>query len=93
MTNLNTELPPRLAVDPKNEKPFHAVKQYIDAANHPVLLVAESAGRRETLKDALRATLGEIPNVENFAEFQKSLHAIAITSAPLRAWLGIKRQH
>ncbi len=58
VTNLNTELPPRLAVDPKNEKPFHAVKQYIDAANHPVLLVAESAGRRETLKDALRATLG-----------------------------------
>ncbi|SJX22881.1 Transcription-repair-coupling factor [Acinetobacter johnsonii] len=90
VTNLNTELPPRLAVDPKNEKPFHAVKQYIDAANHPVLLVAESAGRRETLKDALRATLGEIPNVENFAEFQKSLHAIAITSAPLERGLVLK---
>ncbi len=90
MTNLNTELPPRLAVDPKNEKPFHAVKQYIDAANHPVLLVAESAGRRETLKDALRATLGEIPNVENFAEFQKCLHAIAITSAPLERGLVLK---
>lgn len=90
VTNLNTELPPRLAVDPKHEKPFHAVKQYIDAANHPVLLVAESAGRRETLKDALRATLGEIPNVENFAEFQKSLHAIAITSAPLERGLVLK---
>ncbi|KAK0352939.1 hypothetical protein LTR94_018784 [Friedmanniomyces endolithicus] len=88
--NLNTALPPRLAVDPKNEKPFHAVKQYIDAANHPVLLVAESAGRRETLKDALRATLGEIPNVENFAEFQKSLYAIAITSAPLERGLVLK---
>jgi transcription-repair coupling factor (superfamily II helicase) len=37
VTNLNTELPPRLAVDPKNEKPFHAVKQYIDAAKHPVI--------------------------------------------------------
>ena len=90
MINLNTALPPRLAVDPKNEKPFHAVKQYIDAAHHPVLLVAESAGRRETLKDALRATLGEIPNVENFAEFQKSLHAIAITSAPLERGLVLK---
>ncbi|MFN3290187.1 MAG: transcription-repair coupling factor [Acinetobacter sp.] len=90
VTNLNTELPPRLAVDPKHEKPFHAVKQYTDAANHPVLLVAESAGRRETLKDALRATLGEIPNVENFAEFQKSLHAIAITSAPLERGLVLK---
>ncbi|TCH63129.1 transcription-repair coupling factor [Acinetobacter sp. ANC 4862] len=87
--NLNTELPPRLPVDPKQEKPFSAVKKYIDAANHPVLLVAESAGRRETLKDALRPTLGDIPNVENFAEFRKSLHAIAITSAPLDRGLVI----
>jgi len=87
--NLNTELPPRLPVDPKQEKPFSAVKKYIDAANHPVLLVAESAGRRETLKDALRAALGDIPNVENFAEFRKSLHAIAITSAPLDRGLVI----
>ena len=87
--NLNTELPPRLPVDPKQEKPFSAVKKYIDAANHPVLLVAESAGRRETLKDALRAALGDIPNVENFADFRKSLHAIAITSAPLDRGLVI----
>ncbi len=50
--NLDTQLPPRLPVDPKHEKPFHEVKQYIDQANHPVLLVAESAGRRESLKDA-----------------------------------------
>ena len=87
--NLNTELPPRLPVDPKQEKPFSAVKKYIDAANHPVLLVAESAGRRETLKDALRPALGDIPNVDNFAEFRKSLHAIAITSAPLDRGLVI----
>ena len=87
--NLNTEIPPRLPVDPKQEKPFSAVKKYIDAANHPVLLVAESAGRRETLKDALRPALGDIPSVENFAEFRKSLHAIAITSAPLDRGLVI----
>jgi len=87
--NLDTELPPRLPVDPKQEKPFSAVKKYIDAANHPVLLVAESAGRRETLKDALRPALGDIPNVEDFADFRKSLHAIAITSAPLDRGLVI----
>ena len=52
-------------------------------------MVAESAGRRETLKDALRPTLGDIPNVENFADFRKSLHAIAITSAPLDRGLVI----
>ncbi|WP_180049674.1 transcription-repair coupling factor [Acinetobacter sp. YH12144] len=81
--NLAAEIPPRLPVDPKREKPFSAVKQYIDAANYPVLLVAESAGRRETLKDALRPSLGDIPTVESFNDFMHSMHAIAITNAPL----------
>ncbi|MFV5404732.1 transcription-repair coupling factor [Acinetobacter sp. 228] len=85
--NLDTQLPPRLPVDPKREKPFHEVKKYIDQANHPVLLVAESAGRRESLKDALRPSLGDIPTVENFDSFVKSLHAIAITNAPLERGL------
>lgn len=90
--NFNMETPPRLPVDPKQEKPFSAVKKYIDAANHPVLLVAESAGRRETLKDALRPALGDIPNVENYAQFTSSLHAIVITSAPLDRGLVIPDQ-
>lgn len=85
--NLDTQLPPRLPVDPKREKPFHEIKKYIDQANHPVLLVAESAGRRESLKDALRPSLGAIPTVENFDSFIQSLYAIAITNAPLERGL------
>ncbi|CAM4337458.1 transcription-repair coupling factor [Acinetobacter pragensis] len=85
--NVNAELPPRLPVDPKREKPFAEVKRYIDQANHPVLLVAESAGRRETLKDALRPALGDIPYVANFNDFVASLHAVAITNAPLERGL------
>ncbi|HBR92068.1 MAG TPA: transcription-repair coupling factor [Acinetobacter nosocomialis] len=68
------------------------VKKYIDEANHPVLLVAESAGRRESLKDALRSSLGEIPNVENFEQFKTSQFAIAITNAPLDRGLLITDQ-
>ncbi|WP_224991803.1 transcription-repair coupling factor [Acinetobacter pittii] len=81
--NLKVEQPPKLAVDPKKEKPFAVVKKYIDEANHPVLLVAESAGRRESLRDGLRASLGDIPSVDSFEQFQKSQFAIAITNAPL----------
>lgn len=90
--NLKTEQPPKLPVDPKKEKPFSAVKKYIDEANHPVLLVAESAGRRESLKDALRSSLGEISNVENFEQFKTSQFAIAITNAPLDRGLLITDQ-
>ncbi|MEX7656142.1 hypothetical protein, partial [Pseudomonas aeruginosa] len=57
--NLDTLTPPKLPVDAKKEHPFESVKQYIDESNHPVLLVAESAGRRESLKDSLRSSLGE----------------------------------
>lgn len=85
--NIRAEAPPRLPVDPKREKPFTEVKNYIDHASHPVLLVAESAGRRETLKDALRPALGDIPYVANFKEFIDSLHVVAITNAPLERGL------
>ncbi|WPP56905.1 transcription-repair coupling factor [Acinetobacter pittii] len=81
--NLKVEQPPKLPVDPKKDKPFAVVKKYIDEANHPVLLVAESAGRREGLRDGLRASLGDIPSVDSFEQFQKSQFAIAITNAPL----------
>ena len=49
--------------------------------------MAESAGRRESLKDALRPSLGDIPTVENFDSFVQSLYAIAITNAPLERGL------
>ncbi|MGL5404893.1 MAG: transcription-repair coupling factor, partial [Acinetobacter sp.] len=86
------EQPPKLAVDPKKEQPFEAVKHYIDQVKHPVLLVAESAGRRETLKDALRSVLGEIQNVESFVQFQKDKLQVAITSAPLDRGLVLSNQ-
>ena len=90
--NLAAEQPPKLAVDPKKQQPFEAVKHYVDQTKHPVLLVAESAGRRETLKDALRAVLGEIQTVESFAQFQKDQLQVAITSAPLDRGLLLTNQ-
>ena len=90
--NLAAEQPPKLAVDPKKQQPFEAVKHYVDQAKHPVLLVAESAGRRETLKDALRAVLGEIQTVDSFAQFQKDQLQVAITSAPLDRGLLLTNQ-
>ncbi|MEN8549460.1 transcription-repair coupling factor [Acinetobacter soli] len=90
--NLPTAEPVRLPVDPKKQQPFEVVKNYIDSAGHPVLLVAESAGRRETLKDALRPSLGDIPTIDSFEDFLKQQHPISITSAPLDRGLVIVDQ-
>ncbi|WP_288387100.1 transcription-repair coupling factor [uncultured Acinetobacter sp.] len=90
--NLPTAEPVRLPVDPKKQQPFEVVKNYIDSAGHPVLLVAESAGRRETLKDALRPSLGDIPTIDSFQDFLKQQHPISITNAPLDRGLVIVDQ-
>ena len=92
VVNVKVEIPPRLAVEPKQEQPFNAVKKYIDAANYPVLLVAESAGRRESLKDSLRLSLGEIPVVNDYQQFIQQQYSIAITHAPLERGLQITGQ-
>ena len=92
VVNLPFEAPAQLAVDPKQQQPFATVKKYIDAATYPILLVAESAGRRESLKDALRASLGEIPSVESFAQFTQSKYSIAITHAVLDRGLVVRDQ-
>ncbi len=90
--NLPVSQPVKLAVDPKKEHPFEVVTKYINEVNHPVLLVAESAGRRESLKDALRPSLGDIPNVEGFDDFVKQQYTIAITNAPLDRGLVLSSQ-
>ena len=90
--NLAVSEPPKLPVDMKQAQPFDAVKRYIDAAPCPVLLVAESAGRRESLKDALRSTLGEIPNVDSFSAFLNSGYSVAITHAVLERGLVVDDQ-
>jgi transcription-repair coupling factor (superfamily II helicase) len=87
--NLATDAPPKLPVDAKLERPFIQVKHYVDAVSYPVLLVAESAGRRETLKDALRSSFGDIPQVDSFQQFLKEQYSIAITNAPLDRGLVI----
>ncbi len=92
VVNFDTLTPPQLPVDAKSEHPFHKVKQYVDAAHYPVLFVAESAGRRETLKDALRPSLGDIPQVESFEQFIQSQYSVAITNAPLDRGLVIADQ-
>lgn len=90
--HLKTEIPPKLAVDVKQERPFEHLENYIRDFKAPVLLVAESAGRRESLKDSLRTGLGSIPTVDSFDDFLAKNVPIAITNAPLDRGLVIPTQ-
>jgi transcription-repair coupling factor (superfamily II helicase) len=88
--NLNLVSPPALPVDHKLSDPFMQLKQFVAQQAVPTLIVAESAGRRETLKDALKIT--QLPVVESFQDFVQGRYALAISDAPLERGLWLDQQ-
>ncbi|WP_067585478.1 transcription-repair coupling factor [Endozoicomonas ascidiicola] len=76
--NLDRESLPELTLNARTDEPLSQLKALIDDVDH-VLLVAESAGRREVLLELL-AQSQIVPNAcESFTEFQQSLPKLAIS--------------
>jgi transcription-repair coupling factor (superfamily II helicase) len=72
------------------EEPLSRLKQHADNTPHRLLLLAESAGRRESLLDFLRASHLTLPAFDSLAEFQGSSEKLGIATAALAggfAWI------
>ncbi|MBF7687181.1 transcription-repair coupling factor [Acinetobacter rathckeae] len=89
VVNLTAQPPKKLAVDIKKQQPFAELSQFIVSQIAKVLVVAETAGRRESLKDALRPHLGEIKQTQSYHDFIKNKTKLAITHAPLDRGLDV----
>lgn len=76
---------PDLSVVRGAEDPLARFKQYAQASPHRVLVLAESAGRRESLLDFLRASHLTLPAFESLAEFQASNEKLGIATAAVAA--------
>ena len=79
---------PDLSVDRKGQDPLHRLEAHLarlrnETGGARLLLVAESAGRRESLLELLRDHRLEPPAVDSLAAFLASDHRYAITTAPL----------
>ncbi len=72
-----------LAVERGGPEPLRNLQRHIDATVHRVLIVAESAGRRETLLELLRDNRIEPPSVASLAEFLASDERCAFGVAAL----------
>ena len=72
-----------LGVDRGGPEPLKNLQNHIAATPHRVLIVAESAGRRETLLELLRDNRIEPPSVASLAEFLAGTQRCAIGVAPL----------
>ncbi len=79
---------PDLTVERGGQDPLRKLEQHIsrtDTAQGRVLVVAESAGRRESLMELLRDHRISLPSVDSLQAFVSSDHRHAITAAPLAA--------
>ncbi len=75
--------PPNLASDHHTESPTGNLVRFLGEHGGPLLLCAESAGRREILLESLREYQLTPPEVANWREFIDSGLDFAIATAPL----------
>lgn len=81
---------PDLSVVRGAEEPLARLQQYLASTGERVLVLAESAGRRESLLDFLRASHVSPPAFDSLAEFQGSEEKLGIATAAVAAgfrWL------
>jgi transcription-repair coupling factor (superfamily II helicase) len=89
--NVAANVPPKLPIDYRASDALLALKEFITNFNGRILIVAESAGRRESLKDLFKPILRDLTLCENLQEFLQGSHQVAIAVAPLERgiWLDI----
>jgi transcription-repair coupling factor (superfamily II helicase) len=75
--------PPSLSSDHHSESPTDNLVRFLSEHRAPVLLCAESAGRRELLLESLREHQFEPPVVADWRDFMASGVNFAIATAPL----------
>ena len=74
---------PDLSVDRGAPEPLKKLQDHLAATKHRVLIMAESAGRRESLLELLRDHRIDLPSVASLEEFNAGNERHAIAVAPL----------
>ena len=83
VVNLDTRVPPRLAIDPRADRPMGAFEDFLGAFGGRTLVVASSTGRREALLDQIVGNRLSAATVETWQAFLDSERDVCITAAPL----------
>ena len=74
---------PDLSSERGAQEPLRKLQDHVRKATQRVLVVAESAGRRESLLELLRDHQIDLPSVDSLQAFADSSHAKAMVVAPL----------
>ncbi|MFZ8964473.1 MAG: transcription-repair coupling factor [Steroidobacteraceae bacterium] len=76
--NSGSTVPPALRIDPRSEDPAGALRHFLAGFAGPVLLVADSAGRRETILELLRGQQLDPRPVQGWSEFLAAKVPLAV---------------
>ena len=87
--NLDARPLPPLALHAKAEEPAAALRRFLDGHRGRTLFVAETAGRREALRDTLRDQRLNPSPVEDWEDFLGSDARLCITTAPIESGLWL----
>jgi transcription-repair coupling factor (superfamily II helicase) len=74
---------PDLSVERGAQEPLSRLHAHLQSTAHRVLIVAESAGRRESLHELLRDNRIDLPSVDTLDEFLAGGERFALAVAPL----------
>ncbi len=83
---------PVLTVEQNSPEPLAHLKQFVQTFSGVIVLVAESAGRRESLRDLLRPVFGNLTTLEQFGEvMQRPIPQTGIKNRLNIATAGLER--
>jgi transcription-repair coupling factor (superfamily II helicase) len=80
---------PRIEVDRRSVEPLAPLKAFADSTRDRILVVAESAGRRETLSQFFAEHDFHPVLVDDWARFLDSAHPVAMTYGPVAAGFAL----
>ncbi|MHB1952023.1 MAG: CarD family transcriptional regulator, partial [Acidiferrobacteraceae bacterium] len=90
VTDFSVAPPPALPIHPKETEPHHLLFAYLSGTPGRVLLVAETGGRREALRELLAAGGFAPEDCADWSSFHRSSAPLALTCAALDRGLVLK---
>jgi transcription-repair coupling factor (superfamily II helicase) len=81
--NFPLQIPPNLPIDNRAPDPLSEFKNFVNAFDGQVLIVAETAGRRENLLELLKKHYFNPQLIDNWQDFLNKKTKFALTVAPL----------
>lgn len=85
----NYRLLPDLSVQERSQHPLNALHEFVNTHDSPLLLIAESGGRREVIDELLTRNGMTTTILDGWSEFQNESSGISIAVAPLERSLAL----